>query len=957
MSDTADTDTKLSLSGGAGKLELKKKIDLTKRPGTGSGKTVTVEVKRKRIGAPTGLPLGGASSGGGTLSARPALSPAPSTPAATSAPAAPSQPATPEPLRTVISVKPPEPIAPAPKVETPKPVAAATPAPAPRPAVAAPSAPESLRRITKSPVFSQPLVRTPQPTKEPRSVPASFGTPLVTRSGGDSSRRPAGAGAAPQQRMGTGSNNSQQRAKPVLSMPVRPGTTNLAAGQSIGNAPRGGADEPLKRVVRRLNEPSSTARPPASRPGGTARPGAPAARPDANALRTAMAPAKPGMGVNKTKRPDGKDDARRGEAPAKKDQLRLKSGKVRVVLSEGNEVVDASDLRSRSEASVRRQREKMRLKEDAGDRVKIQREITLPEVITVQDLANRMAERTADVVKTLMRMGVMATATQTLDADTAELVASELGHTVRRVSEADVEIGLGGDVDDGGTLLPRAPVVTIMGHVDHGKTSLLDALRSTDVVSGEAGGITQHIGAYKVRLASGKSIAFLDTPGHEAFTEMRARGANVTDIVVLVVAADDGIMPQTIEAIAHAKAAKVPIIVAINKVDKPGAAPDKVRTELLNHNLQVEQMGGDVQSVEVSAKKKINLDKLEEAILLQAEILDLRANPNRAGQGTVIEAKLDTGRGPVATVLVQRGTLRVGDIFVAGSEWGKIRAIVDEHGKRVKEAAPSTPVEVLGLSGVPEAGDDFVVVENEAKARQISEFRQEQRRKKLNLAVSKGSGMEALFAKIKVGTKKELAVVIKADVHGSLEALRTSLLKLKNDELAVQVLHGGVGGITEADITLAKASQAIVIGFNVRANPQARDVAKRDGIDIRYYSIIYDVIDDVKQVLGGMMAPMMREIFLGYAEIRKVFDVTKVGKVAGCYVTEGVIKRGCKVRLLRDNVVIHEGTLKTLKRLKDEVKEVKNNLECGMAFENYSDIREGDQIECFEVQSEARAFA
>jgi translation initiation factor IF-2 len=757
--------------------------------------------------------------------------------------------------------------------------------------------------------------------------------------------------------MGTGSNNSQQRAKPVLSMPVRPGTTNLAAGQSIGNAPRGGADEPLKRVVRRLNEPSSTARPPASRPGGTARPGAPAARPDANALRTAMAPAKPGMGVNKTKRPDGKDDARRGEAPAKKDQLRLKSGKVRVVLSEGNEVVDASDLRSRSEASVRRQREKMRLKEDAGDRVKIQREITLPEVITVQDLANRMAERTADVVKTLMRMGVMATATQTLDADTAELVASELGHTVRRVSEADVEIGLGGDVDDGGTLLPRAPVVTIMGHVDHGKTSLLDALRSTDVVSGEAGGITQHIGAYKVRLASGKSIAFLDTPGHEAFTEMRARGANVTDIVVLVVAADDGIMPQTIEAIAHAKAAKVPIIVAINKVDKPGAAPDKVRTELLNHNLQVEQMGGDVQSVEVSAKKKINLDKLEEAILLQAEILDLRANPNRAGQGTVIEAKLDTGRGPVATVLVQRGTLRVGDIFVAGSEWGKIRAIVDEHGKRVKEAAPSTPVEVLGLSGVPEAGDDFVVVENEAKARQISEFRQEQRRKKLNLAVSKGSGMEALFAKIKVGTKKELAVVIKADVHGSLEALRTSLLKLKNDELAVQVLHGGVGGITEADITLAKASQAIVIGFNVRANPQARDVAKRDGIDIRYYSIIYDVIDDVKQVLGGMMAPMMREIFLGYAEIRKVFDVTKVGKVAGCYVTEGVIKRGCKVRLLRDNVVIHEGTLKTLKRLKDEVKEVKNNLECGMAFENYSDIREGDQIECFEVQSEARAFA
>ncbi len=500
------------------------------------------------------------------------------------------------------------------------------------------------------------------------------------------------------------------------------------------------------------------------------------------------------------------------------------------------------------------------------------------------------------------------------------------------------------------------PVITIMGHVDHGKTSLLDAIRQTDVAAHEAGGITQHIGAYQVTVPSGKKITFIDTPGHAAFTEMRARGANVTDIVVLVVAGDDGIMPQTIEAIRHAKAANVPILVAINKMDKPDADATKVRRELLNHELVTEDMGGDVLSVEVSAKTKLNLDKLEETLLLQAEVLDLKANPDRPAQGAVIEAKLERGRGAVATLLVQKGTLRVGDIFVAGTEWGRVRALLDDKGNTIESAGPAMPVEVLGLQGTPQAGDVFSVVESEARAREVTEFRVNTLRQKNAAAGARGT-LEEMFSKIATGEARELPVVIKADVQGSVEAIVSSLKGLSTDEVAAKILHSGVGGINEADVTLARASGGMIIGFNVRANPQARELAKRDQVDIRYYSIIYNVVDDVKAALSGMLAPTLRELFLGNAEIREVFQITKSGKVAGCMVTEGIVKRGAKVRLLRDNVVIHEGSLKTLKRFKDEVREVKEGFECGMAFENYENIMKGDIIECFEMESVARTLA
>ena len=619
---------------------------------------------------------------------------------------------------------------------------------------------------------------------------------------------------------------------------------------------------------------------------------------------------------------------------------------------------DDDGQRGRSLASVRRARERERLRlMSRQETQKVTRDVILPEVITVQELANRMAERGADVIKALMRMGVMATINQTIDADTAELVVAEFGHRARRVSEADVEIGLRGGDDVAENTLPRPPVVTIMGHVDHGKTSLLDALRQTDVVSGEAGGITQHIGAYQVTLASGAKITFIDTPGHAAFTEMRARGANVTDVVVLVVAANDGVMPQTVEAIRHAKAAKVPIIVAINKIDLPDAKPDRVRQELLQHELVVEDMGGDVLDVPVSAKTKLNLDKLEEAILLQAEILELRANPKRAAEGVVIEAKLERGRGSVATVLVQRGTLKVGDVFVTGAEWGRVRALIDDRGRSITEAGPAFPVEVLGLNGTPMAGDDFSVVDTEARAREIAEFRQRKKREVANAATARGS-LQDMFNRIQAGEAKELPVVIKGDVQGSIEAISGALEKLteENTEVKVRVLHASVGAINESDVTLANASNAMIIGFNVRANPQARDLAKRDGVEIRYYSIIYNVIDDVRQALTGMLAPTMRERFIGYAEIREVFNITRVGKVAGCMVTQGQVKRGAGVRLLRDNVVIHEGTLKTLKRFKDEVREVREGYECGMAFENYDNILAGDVIEAFEMEEVARAL-
>jgi len=623
---------------------------------------------------------------------------------------------------------------------------------------------------------------------------------------------------------------------------------------------------------------------------------------------------------------------------------------------------EESGGRRRSVASIRRRAERHRREamEQNQEPVKVTRDVTIPEVITVQELANRMAERAADVIKTLMKLGVMATITQTIDADTAELVATEFGHRIKRVTEADIESDIGGVQDTAENLKPRPPVVTVMGHVDHGKTSLLDALRHANVVAGEAGGITQHIGAYQVVLPEMTHgfdrVTFIDTPGHAAFTEMRSRGAQITDIVILVVAADDGIMPQTIEAIRHAKAANVPMIVAINKCDLPTAKPDRVRQELLQHDIQVEEMGGEVLSVEISAKTKIGLDKLLEAILLQAEILDLKANPDRTAEGAVIEAKMEKGRGSVATVLVRRGTLRVGDIFVAGSEYGKVRALINDHGQNVAEATPAMPVEVLGLNSTPQAGDELLVVTDEAKAREIAEFRARRKRAIIAAANTPRGNFEQMMQNIKTGTAKELAVLIKGDVHGSVEAIRTALIKLtdENTEVKVRVLDAAVGPITESDVTLAKASGAMIIGFNVRANSQAREMAKRDAVELRYYSIIYNVIDDVKQALSGMLAPTLREKFLGNALILQIFNITKVGKIAGCKITEGVVKRGAKVRLVRDNVVIHEGTLKTLKRAKDEVKEVREGFECGMAFENYDNIEVNDTIECFELEEIAR---
>lgn len=614
--------------------------------------------------------------------------------------------------------------------------------------------------------------------------------------------------------------------------------------------------------------------------------------------------------------------------------------------------------RQRSLASVKRARERERERRAGGEqKEKTSVEVTLPETITLQDLAGRMNERVGDVVKFVMQQGEMLRANDIVDADTAELIAEDFGHTVKRVSEADVEIGLEGDEDDPKDLEGRAPIVTIMGHVDHGKTSLLDALRSTDVVSGEAGGITQHIGAYQVQLKSGDKISFLDTPGHAAFSAMRARGADVTDIVILVVAANDSVMPQTIEAISHAKAAEVPIIVAVNKVDLQDADASRVLTDLLQHDIQVEAMGGDVQAIEVSALKQTGLDELTEAITLQAELLELKANPNRVADGIVVESQLDKGRGPVATVLVKRGTLQRGDIVVAGSQWGKVRALVNERGQQMKEAGPSMPAEILGLDGTPEPGDVFNVVDSEARAREITEYRQRMKRQKEGVATQRAS-LEQFMTSLKDGSAdtKDLPIVLKGDVQGSVEAITQSLEKLSTDEVRANVVYGAAGGISESDILLAQSSGAPVFAFNVRANKQARELAEKEGVEIRYYSIIYELIDDVKASLSGMLEPEKKETFIGYADILEVFNITKVGKVAGCKVTEGVVKRGCGVRLLRDDVVIHEGMLKTLKRFKDEVPEVTNGMECGMAFEKYEDIREGDKIECFEVEMIARSL-
>lgn len=726
-------------------------------------------------------------------------------------------------------------------------------------------------------------------------------------------------------------------------------------------------------------EQPSVARPAAAAPGAPApRPGAPAPRPGTTTARPGTTTARPatttaqrpggpaGRGPAVAAEPD-EDEAprqiRRGPGgaarpvvapkPTHKPGPQKERGRLTVVTA-----LNADEVRERSIASFRRRTQRLKGHAANEPKEKLIREVVIPEAITIQELANRMAERAVDVIRMLMKQGAMHKITDVIDADTAQLIAEELGHTVKRVAASDVEEGLFDQVDDSTDTETRSPVVTVMGHVDHGKTSLLDALRHANVVSGEAGGITQHIGAYQVvSPESGKKITFIDTPGHAAFTAMRARGAKVTDIVVLVVAADDGVMPQTIEAINHAKAARVPIIVAINKIDKPDAKPERVRTELLQHEVQVESFGGDVVDVEVSAKNKTNLDKLLEMIALQAELLDLKTNSERPAEGTVIEAKLDRGRGPVATVLVQRGTLRIGDIIVAGAEMGRVRALISDQGETVQEAGPSVPVEVLGFNGPPEAGDRLAVVENEARARQITSYRAHQKRENAAASISGMRGsLEQMMSQLKTAGRKEFPLIIKADVQGSLEAILGSLEKLGTDEVAARILHAGVGGISESDVTLAEGFNAAIIGFSVRANKEAAAAAKRNGIEIRYYNIIYDLVDDVKKAMSGLLAPTLRETMLGNAAILEIFNISKVGKVAGCRVTDGTVERGANVRLIRDNVVVHEGKLSTLKRFKDEVKEVQSGQECGMAFENYHDMRAGDVIECYRVETIQRSL-
>ena len=765
-----------------------------------------------------------------------------------------------------------------------------------------------------------------------------------------------------------------RRAGPDVRIMARPQSDERRPPARQGeNGPRGPAKDGAREGSR---VPREGARADGPRPGaGGARSG-PGGRPPAGGSRPAPAPVleiggrpervRDGELVLRARTPESEEEDRRAKrgglpgkaperaAPVKKAVVDQRLGRQRLTLSNALD----EQQRERSLASLKRQRERQKLQALGGarqERVKIQRMVQLPEAITIQELANRMAERAVDIIKFLMKQGQMLKINDVIDADTAELVAAEFGHTVKRVSEEDVEEGFIGEVDADETLRPRAPVVTIMGHVDHGKTSLLDAIRHANVVSGEAGGITQHIGAYQVTTPDGNPITFIDTPGHAAFTAMRARGAKVTDIVVLVVAADDGVMPQTVEAINHAKAAGVPIIVAINKIDKQDADPLRVRTDLLSHDIVVESMGGDTLEVEVSAKQRLNLDRLLSAIYLQAEVLELTANPDRPAEGIVIEAKLERGRGPVGTVLVQRGTLKVGQLIVAGRAWGRVRALIDDKGENVVTAGPSTPVEVLGLDSAPEAGDQLAVVDNEARARELTEHRV----RKLRDVRAVGAGartLEQMMKQAAKGGKKEFLLIIKGDVQGSVEAINAALEKLGTDEVEARIIHWAVGGITSSDVALAEASGAVIIAFNVRADAQAKQQAERDGIEIRYYNIIYDLVDDVKKAMSGLLAPITREEFLGNAEILEVFNISKVGKVAGCRVTDGKVERGANVRLIRDHVVIHEGKLSTLKRFKDEVREVVVGQECGMAFENFQDMKQGDVIECFRTHIETRSL-
>ena len=920
MNDSTDSsERKLKASGGK-TLSLKRTVEsghVRQNFSHGRSKSVVVEKKKKRTINP----------GGAAGHVEPAEEAAPA-PVAAAAPAPAPQVEIEAPAPQVARA--PEPVMP---VEAPAPVAAA-PAPPPAPVAAAP-------------------VRAPAPAPvAPRTAPAARGAKQAPRAASDRVRsgvvlrtlteeeKNARANALDQARSREGEDRkrAEEEARRFADVDAqRKREREEAAAREAGEAARRENEELARRraaddAKRRLEDEARTG----SVPRGAA------------LLKEEVADDE-----DKPKRAHGAPGLPAKTPPVRRNEPKRRTGKLTIT-----KAFDDESERQRSLASMRRrvEREKKKLAGIHDAPLKVVREVVIPEVITIQELANRMAERSVDVMKILMKQGIMLKITDVIDSDTAQLVAEELGHTVKRVAESDVEEGLVGEADTDEAKVSRAPVVTVMGHVDHGKTSLLDALRKTAVAAGEAGGITQHIGAYQVNMGSGAKITFLDTPGHAAFTAMRARGARVTDIVILVVAADDGVMPQTIEAINHAKAAGVPMIVAINKMDKPEADPARVKNELLQHEVVVEDFGGDVLAVPISAKTGMGLDKLEEAILLQAEVLDLKANPDRAAEGIIVEAKLDRGRGPVGTVLIERGTLKVGDIIVAGAEWGRVRALINDRGENVQSAGPSEPVEVLGLGGAPEAGDTLSVVESEARAREVTLYRQRVQRDKRTGSGGRTS-LELMMTQLKDQNLKELPIIIKADVQGSAEAIVQALEKLGTDEVKARVLHAGVGGVTESDITLATASGAPVIGFNVRANTQAREAARNAGIEIRYYSVIYDLVDDIKAAMSGMLSPELRETFLGNAQILEIFNISKVGKIAGCRVTEGVVRRGSSVRLIRDDVVVHEGKLSTLKRFKDEVREVQSGQECGMAFENYQDMRAGDVIECFDVEVVKRHLA
>ncbi len=911
--------------------------------------------------------------------AAPPAAPAPAAaPVSVVAPAAPAAPA--PAVAAPVEAKAPAPIAP------PAPVTAA-PAPAAPVPPAAPAAPRAWERLSNRPATPRdgrpaPEGRTYTPPPRREEAPRNEyrqgdRPPAPDRSSGDRPGGGGGFGARPSDGGGYGARGPRpQGERPAGGYGDRaPGAGARPQGDRPSSAPAGsygdrgarpssaGARAPAEGGTVRYS--ALSPRPAAPRPGaaGGFRSAASTAAPSAPELSKTSRSAPPRAGERA--RPGDDDDSRRrgaagadGKAVSRtRGEPKRREGRLTIQAVAGDE--DSAE-RMRSLASVRRARERereKRTKGSGGADQRVARDVIIPDAITIQDLAGRMAVRGVDIIKYLMRQGTMVTINDVLDADTAELIASEFGHSVKRVSESDVETGFIGDEDIDDHMVPRAPVVAVMGHVDHGKTSLLDALRSADVAGGEHGGITQHIGAYQVRLPDGESVTFLDTPGHAAFSSMRMRGANVTDIVILVVAADDGVMPQTIEAINHAKAAGAPIIVAINKIDKPGADPTRVINELLQHEIVAESLGGETQMIEVSATQKLGLDDLIEAILLQAEVMDLRANPDRSAEGVVIEAKLDKGRGPVATVLVKRGTLKRSDIVVAGAAWGRVRALVNERNEQVPSAGPSVPVEILGLDETPDPGDTLAVVENEARARELTEYRQRLKREKTIGPVG-GNSLADMMAKLSAKKVSELPVIIKADVSGSAEAIVGSLEKLGTDEVRARIILSMAGAITESDVLLAKGAGAPILGFNVRASKQARDLAEREGVEIRYYAIIYDLIDDIKGVLSGMLAPIQRETFLGNADVLQAFDISKVGKIAGCRVSDGVVRKGARVRIIRNDIVVLElGTLQTLKRFKDEVNEVVAGQECGMAFQGFQDIKAGDIIECFTLETIQRTLA